>query len=61
MPIDVLGLEPGWHSHSYSCTYEWSNLFPNPQKMLDELVKQNYHINLWEHAFVYPAAKFTKN
>lgn len=29
LPIDVLGLEPGWHSHSYSCTYRWSKLFPN--------------------------------
>ena len=57
MPIDVLGLEPGWHSHSYSCTYEWSNLFPEPQDLIDELTQSNYHINLWEHAFVYPAAK----
>lgn len=57
MPIDVIGLEPGWHSHSYSCTYEWSNLFPEPQDLIDELTQSNYHINLWEHAFVYPAAK----
>ncbi|MDF2888129.1 MAG: glycoside hydrolase, family 31, partial [Lacrimispora sp.] len=24
IPVDVLGLEPGWQSHSYSCTYAWS-------------------------------------
>lgn len=47
MPIDVIGLEPGWHSHSYSCTYEWSNLFPEPQDLIDELTQSNYHINLW--------------
>ena len=57
MPIDVIGLEPGWNSHSYSCTYEWSNLFPEPQDLIDELTQSNYHINLWEHAFVSPAAK----
>ncbi len=56
MPIEVLGVEPGWHSHSYSCTYEWSALFPQPREMLDKLHSQGYHVNLWEHAFVYPAA-----
>ncbi|MDE7325153.1 MAG: DUF5110 domain-containing protein, partial [Lachnospiraceae bacterium] len=58
MPVDVLGLEPGWHSHSYSCTYEWSSLFPHPEKMTEELTDQGYKINLWEHVFVYPAAEF---
>ncbi len=56
MPIDVLGVEPGWHSHSYSCTYEWSYLFPQPQRMIDAARAKGYHLNLWEHAFVYPAA-----
>jgi len=58
MPVDVLGLEPGWHSHSYSCTYQWSYLFPEPEKMLAELEEQGYKVNLWEHLFVYPAAPF---
>ena len=58
MPVDVLGFEPGWHSHSYSCTYEWSDLFPNPEKMTEELIRQGYKLNLWEHVFVYPAAEF---
>lgn len=58
MPVDVLGLEPGWQSHSYSCTYEWSYLFPNHQKMIRTLREQNYKLNLWEHIFVYPAASF---
>lgn len=56
IPVDVLGLEPGWHSHSYSCTYEWSYLFPQPEVMIADLKAGNYKINLWEHAFVYPAA-----
>lgn len=58
MPVDVLGLEPGWHSHSYSCTYQWSYLFPKPEEMIKELVQKGYKLNLWEHLFVYPAAPF---
>ncbi|MDO4325870.1 MAG: glycoside hydrolase family 31 protein [bacterium] len=58
MPIDVLGLEPGWHSHSYSCTYKWSHLFPNPDKLVEDMKKAGYKLNLWEHVFVYPRAPF---
>lgn len=56
MPISVLGAEPGWHSHAYSCTYEWSSLFPNPREMIDKIRAMGYQLNLWEHAFVYPAS-----
>ncbi|HWT73455.1 MAG TPA: TIM-barrel domain-containing protein [Mobilitalea sp.] len=58
MPMDVLGLEPGWHSHSYSCTYKWSSLFPGHQEMIDQLSKEGYKLNLWEHIYIYPAAPF---
>ena len=60
MPADVLGLEPGWHSHSYSCSYKWSYLFPEPQAMTEKLTELGYRINLWEHLFVYPTAPFYK-
>lgn len=58
MPVDVLGLEPGWHSHSYSCTYQWSYLFPQPAEMIERMKEQGFKLNLWEHLFVYPAAPF---
>ncbi len=57
MPVDVIGIEPGWHSHSYSCTFDWSNLFPEPEVMLRNLQDKGFHVNLWEHVFVYPAAE----
>lgn len=60
MPTDVLGLEPGWHSHSYSCSYKWSYLFPEPERMMERLKKLGFRINLWEHLFVYPTAPFYK-
>lgn len=60
MPVDVLGLEPGWHSHSYSCTYKWSYLFPDPDKLIRKCKEMGFHLNLWEHLYVYPRADFYK-
>jgi len=53
IPCDVLGLEPQWQTAAYSCSYVWNNkLFPNPQNLIDSLKDNNFHVNLWEHAFV---------
>lgn len=56
IPCDVLGLEPGWQTHSYSCSYVWSEKFPSPRQMLSKLSDSNYQLNLWEHAFVHPTS-----
>lgn len=56
IPCDILGLEPGWHTHAYSCSYKWSDRFPSPNEMLSELNSRGFHINLWEHAFCHPTA-----
>lgn len=58
IPCDVLGLEPGWHSNYYSCSYVWSDKFPQPQAMIDSLTGMNLRLNLWEHAYVNPKAPF---
>lgn len=60
MPMDVLGIEPGWHSHSYSCSYKWSSMFPDSKNMICQLGEKGFKINLWEHIFVYPTAPFYK-
>lgn len=60
IPCDVLGLEPGWQSHAYSCSYLWSNQFPDPNAMLHMLSESRYRINLWEHAFVHPTSPLYK-
>ncbi len=55
--IGTIGLEPGWQTRSYSCSYVWSDeRFPNPQKTVDRIKEMGYHINLWEHAFVHPTS-----
>lgn len=57
IPCDIIGLEPGWHTHAYSCTYEWNReKYPDPAAFIKELKDMGYHINLWEHAFVHPTS-----
>jgi alpha-D-xyloside xylohydrolase len=57
IPCDVLGLEPGWQTHAYSCTFAWDNSrFQHPQKFIREAADIGFHINLWEHAFTHPAS-----
>lgn len=57
IPCDVLGLEPGWQTASYSCSYRWSDeRFPNHRGMLDTLRQAGYKVNLWEHAYVHPSS-----
>lgn len=51
MPCDVYGLEPGWQSASYSCTWAWNKNFPDPRAMAGELTGMNLRLNLWTHAF----------
>ena len=54
IPCDVIGLEPGWQTHAYSCTYVWSTKFPEPAGLIKDLASQSYRLNLWEHAFTHP-------
>jgi len=56
MPCDVLGLEPGWQTQAYSCSFVWSERFPEPRAMMTTLARQHYRVNLWEHAFTHPAS-----
>lgn len=54
-PLDFIGVEPGWHSMSYPCTFEWDKTrFPNPNGFLDSLKKKGISANLWMNPFVSP-------
>ena len=56
-PLDVIGLEPGWHSKSYPCTYEWNpKLFPDPKGFVSDMTDAGIKINLWENPYVSPDA-----
>lgn len=55
IPCDILGLEPGWQTRAYSCSYVWNpERFPDPEGMIRKLREMGYHVNLWEHAFTHP-------
>jgi len=57
MPCDVIGLEPGWQTHSYSCTFVWDPArFHDPKEFLSRAAALGYKVNLWEHAFTHPAS-----
>ena len=57
IPCDVLGLEPGWQTHAYSCSYAWNpERFPDPKKFLDQTAALDFKVNLWEHAFTHPSS-----
>lgn len=57
IPCDVLGLEPGWQTHAYSCTFVWNkDRFPDPQGFVRSTGAMNYKVNLWEHAYTHPAS-----
>ena len=57
IPCDMLGLEPGWQSHSYSCSLAWSpERFPQPAKLIEGTRSLGFKLNLWEHAYIHPSS-----
>jgi alpha-D-xyloside xylohydrolase len=57
MPCDVWGVEPGWQSKAYSCSFVWdTNRFPNPDDFLRKMGAMGYRMNFWEHAFTHPTS-----
>jgi len=56
IPCDVLGLEPGWQTHAYSCSFQWSERFPDAAAFIAKLRADHFRVNLWEHAFTHPSS-----
>ena len=56
-PLDFIGIEPGWQSKSYPCTYEWDKTrFPDPKGLVQDMLKKGIRINLWINPYVSPEA-----
>ena len=54
-PLDVIGLEPGWQSKSYPCTFVWDQgRFPDPSRFVNQLKGMNIKVNLWTNPYVSP-------
>lgn len=54
-PLDFIGLEPGWQSKSYPCTFEWDkSRFPDPAGFIKTMADMGIRINLWTNPYVSP-------
>jgi alpha-D-xyloside xylohydrolase len=54
-PLDVLGLEPGWQSKAYPCTYAWDRgRFPDPAAFVQQMRDRGVGVNLWFNPYVSP-------
>ncbi len=57
IPLDMLGLEPGWQDHAYPCSFEWDRKrFPDPAGFLKALEQRHVRANLWFNPYVSPTA-----
>jgi alpha-D-xyloside xylohydrolase len=62
IPCDVFGLEPGWQSQSYSCSYVWDKeRYPEADNTIEKLRNMKFNISLWEHAYVHPTSPIYKD
>ncbi|MBJ6368786.1 TIM-barrel domain-containing protein [Snuella sedimenti] len=54
-PLDFIGVEPGWQTMSYPCTFEWEETrFPDPQGFVSTLLDKGIRSNLWINPYVSP-------
>jgi alpha-glucosidase (family GH31 glycosyl hydrolase) len=55
IPLDMIGLEPGWMDHAYPCSFEWDKTrFPDPQAFLADVAKAGVRVNLWFNPYIGP-------
>ena len=61
-PLSVLGLEPGWMSRSYPCTYMWDEeRFPDPEGLVSDLKRDGIRVNCWMNPYVAPGIELERN
>jgi alpha-D-xyloside xylohydrolase len=57
IPCTTYGLEPGWQSRAYSCSFVWNpERFPDPLAFTKKMDSLHFHLNLWEHAYTNPVS-----
>ena len=62
IPLDVIGLEPGWQSKSYPCTFEWQKKrFPDPAGFVRQLLDDGIRLNLWVNPYISKYARIYKD
>ena len=57
IPLDMIGLEPGWHDHAYPTSFQWDPArFPDPDSFLSRLSALHVRANLWFNPYVSPTS-----
>jgi alpha-glucosidase (family GH31 glycosyl hydrolase) len=57
LPLDMIGLEPGWMDHAYPCSLRWDpERFPDPTAFLAAVARHGVRVNLWFNPYVGPPA-----
>jgi len=60
-PLDFIGLEPGWQTKAYPCTFEWDkSRFPDPEGFTRKLLEKGVRVNLWTNPYVSPDSPIFK-
>lgn len=55
IPLDMIGLEPGWMDHAYPCSFEWDKTrFPDPPAFLADVARAGVRVNLWFNPYIGP-------
>lgn len=55
LPVTCIGLEPGWQTKAYSCSFAVNEQkYPDFKGMTEKLKREHFRLNLWEHAFTHP-------
>ncbi|PXV66297.1 alpha-D-xyloside xylohydrolase [Dysgonomonas alginatilytica] len=60
-PLDFIGLEPGWQTKAYPCSFEWDkSRFPDPAGFTKKMLDKGIRLNLWTNPYVSPEASISK-
>ena len=59
IPADVIHFDTGWFGVDWQCDYKFAaDRFPNPKKMIDDLLADGFHISLWQLPYFTPKNPF---
>jgi len=57
IPCDIFGVEPGWQTQTYSCSFLWNrDKFPHPDDFIDKMHAMQFRMSFWEHPFTHPSS-----
>ncbi|MDR0973633.1 MAG: DUF4968 domain-containing protein [Prevotellaceae bacterium] len=61
IPADVIHFDTGWFETDWQCDYEFApSRFSDPQKMINDLKDQGFHISLWQITYFTPKNRYFK-